>query len=113
MVEGIKNFSISEKAARKRMKIVNPELLDPYFNKGQSVILVGGHYNNWELVALAFPIQIKHNPMALYSPLKNEFWNKKVTKSRSKYGLQMLRVDAILEKLKTTERGKVCRDFWK
>ncbi len=106
MVEGIKNFTISETAARRRMKVVNPELLDPYFNKGQSVILVGGHYNNWELVALAFPIQIKHNPMALYSPLKNEFWNEKVTKSRSKYGLQMLRIDGILQKLKTQKEEK-------
>lgn len=106
MVEGIKNFTISETASRRRMKIINPELLEPYFNKGQSVILVGGHYNNWELVALAFPIQMKHTPLALYSPLRNEFWNEKVTKSRSKYGLQMLRVDSILHKLRTQKEDK-------
>jgi KDO2-lipid IV(A) lauroyltransferase len=105
-IEGIKNFTISETASRERMKIVNPELLEPYFNKGKSVILVGGHYNNWELVALAFPVQIKHTPLALYSPLRNEFWNEKVTKSRSKYGLQMLRIDAILQKMKTQKEEK-------
>ena len=106
MVEGIKNFTISETASRQRMKIINPELLEPYFNQGKSVVLVGGHYNNWELVALAFPIQMKHTPLALYSPLRNEFWNEKVTKSRSKYGLEMLRVDAILEKMKTQKDEK-------
>ncbi len=100
-VESIKNFTISETASRKRMKMVNPELLEPYFNKGKSVILVGGHYNNWELFALAIPSQIKHTPLALYSPLKNKFWNEKVTRSRSKYGLHMLRIDPILQKLKT------------
>lgn len=106
VMESIKNFTISEKSSVKRIKIVNPELLDPYFKKGQSVILVGGHYNNWELFAIAIPGQIQHCPLALYSPLKNEFWNEKVTKSRSKYGLHMLRIDAILQKLKTQKDGK-------
>lgn len=101
IVESIKNFTISEEACKKRMKMVNPELLEHYFNKGKSIILVGGHYNSWELFALAVPGQIKHTPMALYSPLKNEFWNKKVTESRSKYGLQMLHIDSILQKLNT------------
>ncbi len=106
IVEGVKNFTISEAASRRRMKVINPELLDPYFNKGQSVILVGGHYNNWELVALAFPMQIKHTPLALYTPLQNAFWNEKVTKSRSKYGLQMLVIDEILQKMKTQKEEK-------
>ena len=101
IVESVKNFTISEAAAKKRIKITNPEVLERYFNKGQRVILVGGHYNNWELFALAVAGQIKHTPMALYSPLKNAFWNKKITDSRSKYGLHMLRIDSILHKMKT------------
>ncbi|MFK7926465.1 MAG: lysophospholipid acyltransferase family protein [Bacteroidia bacterium] len=101
IVESVKNFSISESASKKRMKMVNPELLERYFDEGQSVILVGGHYNNWELYALAVSGQIKHTPMALYSPLKNKFWNEKIIKSRSKYGLHMLRIDPIVQKIKT------------
>lgn len=100
IVESIKNFTISEKATKKRMKMANPELVDRYFEQGKSVILVGGHYNNWELYALAIPSQISHIPMALYSPIKNQFWNDKVIKSRSKYGLHMLQIDAIVQKMK-------------
>ncbi|MFT5158373.1 MAG: KDO2-lipid IV(A) lauroyltransferase [Bacteroidia bacterium] len=100
IVESIKHFTISESATKKRMKMVNPELLDRYFNEGQNVILVGGHYNSWELYALAIPGQIKHKPMALYSPIKNKFWNEKVINSRSKFGLQMLRIDPIRQKMK-------------
>jgi KDO2-lipid IV(A) lauroyltransferase len=100
-VESIKNFTLSEQSSVKRMKIVNPELMETYFNKGQSVVLVGGHYNNWELFALAIPGQIRHIPLALYSPLKNKFWNEKVIKSRSKYGLHLLRIDEVIQKMKT------------
>lgn len=100
IIESVKNFTISEATAHERMKIENPELLESYFSKGQNVILVGGHYNNWELFALAIAGQIKHTPMALYSPLKNKFWNEKIIGSRSKYGLHMLRIDPILQKIK-------------
>lgn len=101
IVESIKHFTISETATKKRMKMVNPELLEGYFNDGKSVVLVGGHFNSWELYALAIPGQIKHKPMALYSPVKNKFWNEKIINSRSKFGLQMLRIEVILEKMKT------------
>jgi len=104
VVESIKNFTISETASKKRMKIVNPKLLESYFNQGKSVILVGGHYNNWELFALAIPGQIKHTPLALYSPLRNKFWNERITSSRSKYGLHMLRIDSILQKMKSQKK---------
>ncbi|MEM6864689.1 MAG: lysophospholipid acyltransferase family protein [Bacteroidota bacterium] len=104
IVESIKNFTISETDSRKRMEIVNAELLEHYFNKGRSVILVGGHYNSWELFALAVPGQIKHTPMALYSPLKNKFWDKKITESRSKYGLHMLTVDSVLQTMRTQKK---------
>lgn len=103
IVESVKNFTISETTAKKRMKMANPELVDHYFNEGKSVILVGGHYNNWELFALAIPGQIKQTPLALYSPLKNKFWNEKIIDSRSKYGLHMLRIDPIIQKIKTNK----------
>jgi KDO2-lipid IV(A) lauroyltransferase len=106
VVESIKNFTISETTAVNRMKMINAELLERYFDKGQSVILVGGHYNNWELFALAVPGQIKHTPLALYTPLKNKFWNEKIIGSRSKYGLQMLRIDRILHKMRTQQEER-------
>jgi len=103
-VECLKNFTISEKTARKRFKVINPELLNHYFERKKSVVLVGGHYNNWELLALALPGQIKHDTMALYTPLKNKFWNDKVTTSRSRYGLHMLPLSTVLDRLKETSQ---------
>ncbi|MEM9051407.1 MAG: lysophospholipid acyltransferase family protein [Bacteroidota bacterium] len=105
-VESLKNFTISEKMAKKRFQVVNPELPDHYFRQGKSVILVGGHYNNWELLALALPPQIEHSTMALFTPLKNKFWNQKVTKSRSKYGLDMLPLTSVLDRLKDPNTRK-------
>src|SRR6056297_1704579 len=32
----------------KMFNFLNPELLDKYYNEGRHVVVMGGHYNNWE-----------------------------------------------------------------
>lgn len=89
VVESLKVFTISEAEVKQRMKLVNPEFSDRFFDKGQSVIIAGGHYNNWELFAVAIDSEIKHQTVALYKTLKNKFFDEKMRSTRSKYGLIM------------------------
>ena len=90
VVESLKGFSISEEEAKKRVICLNPEVLDAYYDKGQRVILFGGHINNWEMFAVAVSFWIKHKPVGIYAELTNHFFNEKIKKSRSKYGLLMI-----------------------
>ncbi len=90
IVESIKLFSISEIEIRKRFVVNNPESLQPFFENKQSVIIVGGHYNNWEMLASGIDLQVPHDSVALYSKLKNLFFNEKMKSSRGKYGLRMV-----------------------
>jgi KDO2-lipid IV(A) lauroyltransferase len=90
IVESIKHFTVSEKQVRKRMKIVNPEVINKFHDEGRSVLLVGGHFNNWEIFALAIDSQIKHETIAIYKTLRNEFWDGKMRGSRERYGLSMI-----------------------
>lgn len=97
VVESIKVFTISEKQVQERFKFVNPEYIDRFFDQGQSVILAGGHYNNWELFAVAIHDAIKHKAVALYKPLSNAFFDEKMRSSRGKYGLEMISTKASRE----------------
>jgi len=90
IIENIKGFTISEKQIRKRVIIKNPEFLNYYADKDQGVVLVGGHYNNWEICAQAFSMYSNHKCMAIYKPLSNTFFNSKIFKSRSKFGLELI-----------------------
>ncbi len=90
IIESIKGFSISSDEAKKRMINENTDLLNTYYEQGRDIILVGGHYGNWELYAVAIGQQIKHQPVALYTPLVNKYLDNKVRDSRSKFGLNML-----------------------
>lgn len=87
-METLKLFTISEEEAVKRCKIVNPDFLTQF--KGKDVITVMGHYNNWEFIAVSVGPQIEHLPIAIYSPVKNKFFDKKMLESRSKFGMKMI-----------------------
>lgn len=99
VVESLKAFSITLEEAQKRMKDRNVEVVNHYAKQGRQVVMVGGHYGNWELFAITIGESLANNALALYTPLKNQFINEKITKSRSKYGLGMLSIKAIKDKL--------------
>ncbi len=90
ILEGFKGFTISEKQLKERLIIKNPEFTNYYAEKNQSIILVGGHYNNWEIYAQAFSIYSNHRCMGIYKPLSNVFMNAKMCQSRSKFGTYLI-----------------------
>lgn len=90
IVESVKLFSISKQEIAKRFVVNNPEILRPFFDKGRSVIIVGGHYNNWEILASGIDNQVPHESVALYSKLNDKFFNEKMKSSRGKFGLRMV-----------------------
>ena len=92
IVETFKSFTISRTEINQRMVMSNPSLPDAFFDKGQSILLAGGHYNNWEWFAVGVDQQIKHQSAALYTPLRNAFFDRKMRSTRGRFGLQMISV---------------------
>ncbi len=90
IMESVKGFTISEKQLRKRLIIKNPEFSNYFADKGQSIIFVGGHYNNWEICAQSFAMYSNHKCIGIYKPLSNAFINDKIYISRSKYGMNLI-----------------------
>lgn len=90
VVESIKTFSISKEEVLKRVVCVNPEVANRHYDKGKSVIIVGGHYNNWEIFAVAIDAQIKHDCVGIYKPLSDAFMDRIMKETRSQYGLEMI-----------------------
>ena len=81
---------MSHQEVQERFKIVNTEIFDSYYNQGRSIILVGGHYNNWEIAAMGFDMHTPHQAIGIYSPMSDIFFDKKMGKSRTKYGVEII-----------------------
>ncbi len=94
-LESFKLFSISEKQLRKRFVKRNPELMNLFYEQGKNVIVVGSHYNNWEMAGTSFCFDIKHTTLGIYSPFSNKFFNKKTVNSRSKFGAVLVPMNLV------------------
>lgn len=106
IVEAIKGFSISEEEVKKRMKFRNMEIVDQFKKKGENLVMVGGHYGNWELFALAISDASAYTPLALYTPMASKFFNDKFLSSRGKYGLKLLSIKEIKSHLNAIKEEK-------
>lgn len=90
LIEGIKNLSISEKQLRKRMLVENPEVMAELFHQGKSVLLVSGHFNNWEWLITAQNLLLKHKAVGIGMPLSNKFWDENVNRRRARFGMDII-----------------------
>ena len=90
ITEMIKMFNISKKSIKKRIQFKNKALLQNYFNEGKDVILVLGHYGNWEWGLLAASLVSDHEMVGIYKPLSSFFWNQQIKKIRSKFGATLV-----------------------
>jgi Kdo2-lipid IVA lauroyltransferase/acyltransferase len=105
LVEGIKAFSMSAEESTKRMKIMNPELFLPFYEKKQPVIIVQAHYNNWEWGPMAAAIQMRHQPVGLYKPLTNKYVDGYIKRTRSKGGTILVSIEKTRKMFETYLNG--------
>lgn len=95
IVEGIKGFTISAGDLDKRYKFLNPNILDDYYQKGKDVIVAAGHFSNWEWATMQSSRILKHTCVGIYTPLTNRFFENKMKKSRSRFGLVLVPKDRV------------------
>lgn len=107
LIESIKTIHLSKKEINRRFSYKNPELFEQYYQKGQSIVLVSGHYGNWEWM-VDFPSKVKYDTLAIYKPLQNEKFDRLVLNIRKKYarGSEMVAMNDIYRRILESEKAK-------
>jgi KDO2-lipid IV(A) lauroyltransferase len=75
IVETLKLTHISNKEQMKRMKLTNPEVLERFYDEGRDVVVVLGHYGNWEWLNI-LPVYTRLRNVPIYKPLKNKYFDR-------------------------------------
>ncbi len=91
-LESIKGLSMSKKSLKKRYPVVNIDILDEYYERGQSIIGLAAHYTNWEWGVISFGFQFKHKSIGLYKPLSNKYIDNYVKKARAAWGMSLVSI---------------------
>jgi KDO2-lipid IV(A) lauroyltransferase len=99
LAEGVKNLSISESSLRRRFKVKNPELMQELFNNKRNVLLVSGHFNNWEWLITSQNFLFPHQAYGIGMPLSSQFWHKKVNARRERFGMRVIHAKNYRENL--------------
>ncbi len=85
LLEGIKGFSMSEKVLKERQKLISPDMPQNLLDKGKSVLILGGHYANWEWGGISASFYSSADVIVLYTPIKNKFIDNYIKKSRANH----------------------------
>jgi len=101
--ETLKELHMSEAEMMKRVRYINSELTNEFFNQKRSIIAVVGHYGNWEWLT-GFSLHTPYHGTSLYKPLNNRHFNKVFGKMRSRFGTEMIPMKQALRSIIRNKR---------
>jgi KDO2-lipid IV(A) lauroyltransferase len=89
-LETLKTLTISSAGVRARVTFEGTEMLQAYAAKGQSVILVLGHFGNWEMAGARYSQEQNVPPLyVIYHPLHNKGFDRLLYHMRTRHGTRL------------------------
>ena len=105
IIETIKLLHISDRQLKRRVELINTELIDEIVEQRRPIIAFLGHCGNWEWVpALTLKISEPKQMGALYKPLRNKVMNKVILKIRSRFSQECIPVKSAYRRLLELKR---------
>ncbi|MEQ1745406.1 MAG: hypothetical protein ABMA02_08275 [Saprospiraceae bacterium] len=104
MLETLKSYTLPVREIGRRCVSVNPEVLNRHLDQGQSVLLCGGHYGNWEYSGVAMPPRFRGVTVGSYKPIANPQMNAYVNRTRSRTGMLLVRMEDTVSVLRRREQ---------
>lgn len=100
MLETFKTLAISQRNAKARCAFdpAARRLLEQYSEEKKSIIIVMGHYGNWEWAGSSFSLEFKFPLYVIYHPLRNAYFNGLIYRMRTRFGTRLI---AMRETFKT------------
>ena len=87
------------------VKYLNPELPNKYLDQGRQVIIILGHYNNWEWCS-NWPLYSKYRFYPIYKKLKSSIFERFYFNLRSRFGaIPLERADTYRQLIYDHQKG--------
>jgi Kdo2-lipid IVA lauroyltransferase/acyltransferase len=94
-VETIKLVTISQEELSKRMIFKNPEILQPFANQKQSVIILASHLFNWEWLLTVGSFKLPMKVDFVYQEQRSKYFNDFSLKTRTRFGAYPIKREAV------------------
>lgn len=87
--EVLKTMHMDERQSLKHCTFHSTPWLDEYYKQGKSILIVMGHYGNWEWAGPAFTLSTPYQLNVIYRPLSNPYFEKMMVKMRTRFGTRI------------------------
>lgn len=84
-LESIKLLSVSKKEIMKRVQFKNVDVINEHYEEGQSLILYGAHFGNWEWMTV-MPLYSKFKFMPFYQKQSSAYFDRLMVINRQRLG---------------------------
>jgi KDO2-lipid IV(A) lauroyltransferase len=106
ILETLKTLNMSEQQTNAHVKFHNTPWLDQYYREKKSIIIVMGHYGNWEWAGPAFTLNTNYQLVVIYRPLSNQYFENMMCGMRTRFGTRITAVEKTLRDM-VAYRGEV------
>ncbi|MDR0250990.1 MAG: hypothetical protein LBI35_06755 [Burkholderiales bacterium] len=86
LAEALWGLRADAEKLRARIVLENPEVVKAYADRGQSVLLMAGHFCNWEWTILAAGLHLPMPTAAVYKAQRNEGVDRFLKNARTRFG---------------------------
>lgn len=108
LVEFLTLHSLSEKDIKEYVQFDNIELIQKAYEQGRGVILLSGHYGNWEFLAYSVFVYLRIPVLIIVKPLANYILDRIINKYRTRLGNSVVSMyEAAFKVVKNLREGGV------
>jgi KDO2-lipid IV(A) lauroyltransferase len=92
ILEVIKGLFISQAKMDNRVTLTpeSRELLNHYHQNGRNIVMLMGHFGNWEWASMMAKVYCPLPYFSFYAPLSNPFADRYITEKRTRWGARFL-----------------------
>lgn len=111
IVESLKAMKMDDSETRKRCTTAPHDWLDKLYEENRSVILVTGHYGNWEWASACFRLNTPYDLSVIYRPLSNKHFDRLVAGMRSRFGIKIVPESRTLREMAASRKQVTATAF--
>lgn len=111
LLEMIKSLTISDAQLRKRFVFPNIEVINEYEQQGQSIILISGHYANWEWMNIMGEY-VSLKGYGIYKKLSNKYFDKLVRDIREKRNSTLITTKNTFKTIRQNQNDNVLAIYY-
>jgi KDO2-lipid IV(A) lauroyltransferase len=113
MLETFKTLTISKAEMERRCPVDAKarDVLRGYAERNQSIMLVLGHWGNWEWAGNTFSLVMQHQLFVIYHPLSNKYFDGLMFRMRTRFGTKLIPMQQVFRDMVANRRELTATAF--